>query len=97
MSGQNELFKKLYGKSVSDVSQQELFDELAAAVPPEDFTATLKKLADEATAATVAEKRAEEEAHLAYSKAASYSSWSWRDAWMRARRKLIRENNNERR
>ncbi len=90
MSAQNELFKKLYGKPVSIVSQQELFDELYDAVPPEDFTAILQKLADKATAKTVNERRLQDKASAAYVKAANHHSLCWRSAWMQARREMIK-------
>lgn len=91
MSGQSELFKKLYGTPVSIVSQQDLYDELAEAVPPEDYTAALKKLADEAAAKTVNERRLKEKAGAVYVKATNHHSLCWRSAWMQARREMITE------
>ena len=89
MSGQNELFKKLYGRPVSDVSQQEMFDELYKRVPPGEYTATLKKLADVASERTRELREVSDKAHLAYCKAKHAYDLRWREAWAQARAEMV--------
>jgi hypothetical protein len=95
INAQNSVFQKLYGKPLSDVTQQELFDELYTVVPPEDYTATLKKFADAATHATGYEHELLTEARDAYHKALAAHHESWKEEWAWERAKLIEENDNE--
>lgn len=95
MSAQNAVFQKLYGKPLSDVTQQELFDELYTVVSPEDYTATLKKFADAATHATRYEYELLVEAQDAARKAWAAHHESWREEWAWERTKLMKGDDNE--
>lgn len=94
MSAQNAVFQKLYGKPLSDVTQQELFDELYTVVPPEDYTATLKKFADAATHATRYDRELLTKVKDAYFKALAAYHESWKEEWAWERTKLMKGETN---
>jgi len=95
MSAQNAVFQQLYGKPLSDVTQRELFEELYTVVPPEDYTATLKKFADAATRATRYEYELLVEARDAAKKAWEVHHESWKEEWAWERTKLMKGSDSE--
>ena len=94
-SAQNAVFQQLYGKPISDVTQQELFEELYTVVSPEDYGATLKKFADAATHATRYDRELLVEVKDAYFKAQDAYDESWIEEWAWERVKLMEGPDNE--
>lgn len=87
----NELFKRLYGRPSSETSQQELFAELYKQVPPEEYTAALKRLADAANDKTADLRAAKDEAQRAFLRLNDAYDLCWREAWAQARAEMVLE------
>ena len=89
MSAQNELFKRLYGRP--EPTDQDMFAELYTAVPPEEFTDWLKKIADVANERTRELREHRDEVRRAYTKTCLAFDLCWREAWAQARAEMVLE------
>jgi hypothetical protein len=76
---------------MSRQEQQKLFDDLYTRVPPEEYTATLKALADAANERTAGYRSVRDQLWETYKLAEDAREEAWNTAWAEARDELLEE------